>query len=201
MNGPGKLVRGGVSGAREKTGRRTAAGRLCAEASQEQEKRRAGARHREGCARRRLRSKKKDGLAHGRGKAVRGGVPVARKKTGRRTAPDRLCAEASHEQEKRRGDAQRRIGCARRRPKSKRKDGLAHNARPGNQRCLSPRAESTCHPAAYGVTLRSGTTTRIRVPSCVRDRISKWPPCLSTIHLAMESPSPVPCSDRVSSER
>ena len=37
------------------------------------------------------------------------------------------------------------------------------------------------------------STILIRVPSSVLDSISKCPLCLSTIHLDMERPSPVPC--------
>ncbi len=43
------------------------------------------------------------------------------------------------------------------------------------------------------------STIRILVPSSVLERTSKCPLCLSTIHLAIERPSPVPALPRASS--
>ena len=101
---------------------------LCTDTSPEQEKGRPGARAREGCARSRHLSKKKDGPAREPVKVVRGSVPEARIRTARRTAPERLCTKASRKQEKRRPGAQARECCAPTRHLSKNKDGPAHSA-------------------------------------------------------------------------
>ena len=106
---------------------------LCTDTSPEQEKGRPGARAREGCARSRHLSKKKDGPARGPVKVVRGSVPEARIRTARRTAPERLCTKASRKQEKRPPGARRRSSCARRRPAIKNKDRPAHSPKkPGH---------------------------------------------------------------------